>query len=113
MLWVFCGSIASAQDAGICRSTCEADKQQCRTGLGKPDPASVATTAGVIALGLSLPQAYTRPLTPIGNPRDEVDARQRADQESKMARMERDGQCNSYYMQCLGACQSEESKAQP
>jgi hypothetical protein len=93
-----------AQDSGMCRTTCEADKQQCRSGQSKADPSGVATTAGVIALALTLPQARTTPNTPMGNPRDEVDARQRADQESKLAQRERDGQCNSAYMQCLGAC---------
>ena len=88
----------------MCRTTCEADKQQCRTGMSKADPSGVATTAGVIALALTLPQARTIPNTPMGNPRDEVDARQRADQESKLAQRERDGQCNGAYMQCLGAC---------
>lgn len=92
------------QDSGMCRTTCEADKQQCRSGQSKADPSGVATTAGVIALALTLPQARTIPNTPMGNPRDEVDARQRADQESKLAQRERDGQCNSAYMQCLGAC---------
>jgi hypothetical protein len=111
--WVCFGRDVNAQDAGICRATCEADKQQCRTGLAKADPASLATTAGVIALGLSLPQAYTRPVTPVGNPRDEVEARLRADQESKLARQERDGQCNSSFMQCLGTCLPDETKVQP
>ena len=105
-LWA-CGLTAHAQptqDSAMCRTTCEADKQQCRTGMSKADPSGVATTAGVIALALTLPQARTIPNTPMGNPRDEVDARQRADQESKLAQRERDGQCNSAYMQCLGAC---------
>ena len=92
------------QDSSMCRTTCEADKQQCRAGQTRGDASVVSTTAGAIALALTLPQARTIPNASMGNPRDEVDARQRADQESKLAQRERDGQCNSAYLQCLGAC---------
>ena len=92
-----------AQDAGLCASSCEADKKQCRSADAAP---TIFATASLLALLLDQPKAFATPST-LDNKRDMRDvleARQRAADDAKTARRETDEQCNSAYLQCRGAC---------
>ena len=97
---------APVADRGVCRSLCESDKQQCRTGGGAADAASTAGAVGLLGLIIGQPKAFvgSEATDAKRDMREVLDAKQRAADDAKLARRETDDKCNSAYMQCLGAC---------
>ena len=97
---------AELPDRGLCRSLCDSDKQQCRTGGGAADAASTAGAVGLLGLIIGQPKAFvgTESTDAKRDMREVLDAKQRAADDSKRMRSEADDKCNSTYMQCLGAC---------
>ncbi len=97
---------AVVPDGGLCRSLCDSEKQQCRTTGGAADAASTAGAMGLLGLIIGQPKAFagTQASDAKRDMREVLDAKQRAAEDAKLARRETDDQCNSAYMQCLGAC---------
>ena len=110
-------SIQSAElpDRGLCRSLCESDKQQCRTGGGAADAASTAGAVGLLGLIIGQPKVFagTEATDAKRDMRELLDAKQRAADAAKRVRGENDDKCNSAYMQCLGACLPEAPNTNP
>jgi len=97
---------AELPDRGLCRSLCDSDKQQCRTGGGAADAASTAGAVGLLGLIIGQPKAFagTEATDAKRDMRELLDAKQRAADDAKRLRGETDDKCNSAYMECLGAC---------
>ena len=103
---------AELPDRGMCRSLCESDKQQCRTGGGAADAASTAGAVGLLGLIIGQPKAFAGTEATDAK-REVLDAKQRAADDAKRMRSEADDKCNSAYMQCLGACLPEAPNTNP
>lgn len=106
---------AELPDLGLCRSLCESEKQQCRTGGGAADAASTAGAVGLLGLIIGQPKVFagTEATDAKRDMRELLDAKQRAADAAKRVRGENDDKCNSAYMQCLGACLPEAPNTNP